>query len=102
MNQQRLYTDDGEQELEHRNIADDDTIKEAIDEIVRLQDERNAINQAINAVFADLESKGIGRASLKLAIKVSRMDESEREDIRFGFTACCRATQIQMDLFGAD
>lgn len=96
------HEEEPEQELAPENIADGDVIREAIEEIGQFKAERNAINQKIGAVYADLESKGISRKALKLAITYFEMDESERDSLRVGFEHCQRAMAEQLDLFDSE
>lgn len=90
---------DGQGNEEMPNIPEANEINEAIEEIAALKIDRNLINQKINAVITDMESKGIARAAFKLAIKVHEMDECERDSLTFGFNVCRDAMNQQMDLF---
>lgn len=61
-------------------------IKEGADEVESLKEQRQSINDKIQAVRSNLEAKGIKKESFDMALRYMSWDEDKREgfDIAYG------------------
>ncbi len=78
-------------------------VKNGVDELVNLKTERASINEAMGAVRADLETKGIPKKALQMAMTYMNMDPDKREgfDIAYQIVREAMDLPLQGDMFGA-
>ena len=76
-------------------------ISSIMDNIIEHKKERKAINEQIQALYTEAESKGINRMALKAALSRYELSEEQREAMDFSYALCCNAKNIQFqsDLF---
>ena len=83
-----------------------ETCKKAISDIDQHTNERSQANAEIKAIRERLETYGIGKKALALAIQVSKMDERQIDGFWLALQVLLKAidkpisiNEIQMDLF---
>lgn len=86
-------------------LVDNDVIRKYInnvmDSVIEKKKQRKAINEEVQALYTEAESKGINRKALKAALSRYELSEEEREAMDFSYALCCNAKNIQFqsDLF---
>lgn len=85
----------------HNLTALKDEIKKGVDAILSAADVRAEANADLEAIRANLESKGIKRKALAMAISYSKMDEDQRRgfDTAYELVREAIGLPLQRDLF---
>lgn len=63
----------------HNAIAADQ-LRQYVERVDRLTDERNTINEDIKEVLSEAKGNGYDRAMVRHAVKLYRMESSDREE----------------------
>lgn len=56
------------------------TLREYIERIERLEEEKKDVQQDIKEVYAEAKANGFDKKALKAVIKLRKMDEADRQD----------------------
>ncbi len=77
-------------------------IKTAINKVKKLREERAAINADITAIKNDLKANGVNPKAFDLAVKVTELDQEQRDNMDAAYIICRRSIDLPMqtDLFG--
>ncbi len=80
--------------------------RKAVDRIKKYESKRSALNEQIAAIRSDLESLGIPKKTLALALSVSKMTDEQLDGFWLALQVMLKAVdrpiskqEIQMDLF---
>jgi len=96
-----------EQDNTEVKLVDDDVTRKYVDgvmdRITAKKLERKTINEQIQAIFTEAESRGINRKGLKAAISRYELSEEQRDSMDFSYSLCCKikdiVSQFQPGLF---
>lgn len=76
-------------------------VKDGVERIEKLKEERTEVNDKIASIRTDLQAKGIHKMALDMAMKYLNMDPDKREgfDIAYDIVREAIELPVQVDLF---